>query len=327
MNDVFINHYAIKIMMSLPDFKEKQILFISTKESDINKVKFSNDNICFTIDEQIENQISCHKIFAVFIIGECSLTTVFIRNCRKYGISIFLMNRNFQTYANIISKAEGNYLIRQKQYFASEKNNLVSAQKLVCNKIQNQIHLLKTSKLETQTLFDLQQKTKEVSSFNDLLGTEGAASKLFFKSYFAKIGWYRRLPQTKIDITNLLMDIGYTFLFNFIDGMIGIYGLDSYIGFYHKLFFQRKSLSCDLMEPFRCIIDKEILKSYNLQQINEKDFKVVKGNYRMDTKSRDKYLEIFAIAIMDSKKDIFCYVRDYYYHIMNGADFPIFKIK
>jgi len=47
-------------MMSLPDFKEKQILFISTKESDINKVKFSNDNICFMIDGQIENQISCH---------------------------------------------------------------------------------------------------------------------------------------------------------------------------------------------------------------------------------------------------------------------------
>ena len=195
------------------------------------------------------------------------------------------------------------------------------------NKIQNQIHLLKTLKLETQSLFDLQQKTKEVSSFNDLLGIEGTASKIFFKNYFSKIGWYRRLPQTKIDIINLLMDIGYTFLFNFIDGMIGIYGLDSYIGFYHKLFFQRKSLSCDLMEPFRCIIDKQILKSYNLQQINEKNFKVVKGNYRMDIKSRDKYLEIFAIAIMDNKEDIFCYIRDYYYHIMNGADFPIFKIK
>lgn len=313
--------------MSLPDFREKQILFISARKTDLSKVRFSNDNICFTVDEEIEDQVSCHKIFAIFIMGDCSLTTVFVRNCKKYGISIFLMNRNFQTYAKIISSADGNYLARQKQYATNEKDNLISAQKLVCNKIKNQISLLKALKLETQALSDLEQKIKETSSFNDLLGIEGAASKVFFKNYFSKIGWYRRLPQAKVDITNLLMDIGYTFLFNFVDGMVGIYGLDSYVGFYHKLFFQRKSLSCDLMEPFRCIIDKQILKSYNLEQINEKDFKVVRGNYRMDMKGRDKYLEIFATAIMNNKESIFRYVRDYYYHIMNGADFPIFKIK
>jgi CRISPR/Cas system-associated endonuclease Cas1 len=27
------------------------------------------------------------------------------------------------------------------------------------------------------------------------------------------------------------------------------------------------------MEPFRCIVDKVILKAYNLKQIDEKDFK------------------------------------------------------
>ena len=123
------------------------------------------------------------------------------------------------------------------------------------------------------------------------------------------------------------MDIGYTFLFNFIDGMIGIYGFDSYKGFYHKLFFQRKSLSCDLMEPFRCLIDNQILKAYHLKQVNEKDFKVLQGNYRMDIKKRDKYLEILATAIMKNKEDIFCYVRDYYYHVMNKTEFPTFKIK
>ncbi len=314
-------------MMSLPDFREKQILFISTNESDINKIRFLNDNICFTIDNQVENQISCHKIFALFIIGECSLTTPLIRHAQKYGISIFLMNRSFQTYASLIAKAEGNYLLRQKQYHTNEKQEFERAQKLICNKIQNQIGLLKEINLENKTLIGLEQKIKSISSLKDLLGTEGVASRIFFQNYFSKIGWYKRAPQTKMDPINILMDIGYTFLFNFIDGMIGIYGFDSYKGFYHKLFFQRKSLSCDLMEPFRCLIDKQILKAYNLKQVNEKDFKVIKGNYRMDIKERDKYLKILALTIMKNKEDIFCYVRDYYYHVMNETDFPTFKIK
>ena len=52
------------------------------------------------------------------------------------------------------------------------------------------------------------------------------------------------------------MDIGYTYLFNFIDALLRLYGFDTYLGFYHKEFYQRKSLVCDVVEPFRCIIDK-----------------------------------------------------------------------
>ena len=58
--------------------------------------------------------------------------------------------------------------------------------------------------------------------------------------------------------------------FNCMDSLLRLYGFDTYKGFYHKLFFQRKSLACDVMEPFRCVIDKQILKAFNLGQIDEK---------------------------------------------------------
>lgn len=314
-------------MMSLPDFKEKHILFIIADDIDINKVKFANDNICFVKNDKIENQVSCHKIFAVFIVGDCSLTTVFIKNCKKYGIPIFLMNRNFLTYNRLSATAEGNYLARLKQYTASDQSKFYSSKKLICNKIANQISLLENIKsVKIDNLKNLQHKIANASDYKDILGLEGMASKIFFKEYFFELNWYRRLPRTKTDPINLLMDIGYTFLFNFIDGMICLYGLDTYIGFYHRLFFQRKSLTCDLMEPFRSIIDKQILKSYHLNQINYKDFKKSKGFYYLDNKSRDKYLEIFTETIMNKKEEIFCYVRDYYYYLMNNSKFPNFKI-
>ena len=151
--------------------------------------------------------------------------------------------------------------------------------------------------------------------------------KNFFKQYFDKIGWYKRMPRAKTDIINVLMDLGYTMLFNFIDGLLGIYGFDTYKGFYHKLFFQRKSLVCDLVEPFRCIIDKQILKSYNLDQINKKDFKFIKGKYGISYDDQNKYLEIFAQSIMDNKEEIFSYIKNFYYFIMNNSELPIFKIK
>ena len=82
-------------MMSLPDFKEKQILFISNEQGLENKIQFKNDNIAFVKDGKIINQISCYKVFAIFIIGDISITTILIKNCKKYGISLFLMKYIF----------------------------------------------------------------------------------------------------------------------------------------------------------------------------------------------------------------------------------------
>ena len=74
-----------------------------------------------------------------------------------------------------------------------------------------------------------------------LLGVEGNYSKYFFKTYLVPAGWRRRAPRTKEDIPNLLMDIGYTYLFNFIDSLLRLHGFDTYKGYYHKLFFDDKA--------------------------------------------------------------------------------------
>lgn len=315
-------------MLSLPDFKEKQLLFVSAKDAEIEKIKFLNDNICLSKDGKIENRISCHKIFALFVMGDCSLTSVLIRNCQNYGVSLFLLKDNFLNYARILSQADGNYLLREKQYAATEDQELSAAKILVANKIENQIYLLEKAEQSEAALWleGIKGKIGAAANGKDLLGLEGSAGKFFFQSYFKDLEWKRRLPRTKIDTVNYLMDMGYTMLFNFIEAMLGIYGFDTYRGFYHKLFFQRKSLACDLMEPFRCLIDKQIVKSYNLGQIKPSDFKIRKGVYCLGFEEQRKYAAIFAEAIMARKEEIFCYIRDYYYSVMNDTEFPKFKM-
>jgi len=110
----------------------------------------------------------------------------------------------------------------------------------------------------------LHESISDVEAVDSLRGLEGNASKLFFSAYFKEIGRHRRAPRTKEDILNLLLDIGYSYLYRFIESNLNLYGFDIYKGFYHTLFFERKSLVCDLVEPWRCIMEKKIRKMYNL---------------------------------------------------------------
>jgi len=273
--------------------------------------------------------ISCHKVFAIFISGDFSITTVLIRNCEQHGIALFLLKNNFQVYARISSPLEGNYILRERQYKFSDE--FTAAKKLIQNKIYNQQALLKEQKKINDFEKELKaayEKINKAKTEKELLGLEGSMGKRFFQEYFFEMGWLRRMPRSKYDINNVLLDIGYTFLFNFIDSLLNLYGFDTYKGFYHKLFFQRKSLSCDLVEPFRCLIDRQLLKSFRLGQIDEKDFKYIGGKYVLSYDKQKKYLQIFFNCLLKRKEDIFLYIKDFYYFMMrDGKDFPFFKLK
>lgn len=86
---------------------------------------------------------------------------------------------------------------------------------------------------------------------------------------------------------------------------------------YHTLFFERKSLVCDLVEPFRCLIDRQIRKIYNLGQINEKDFIFKNQEYNIHRDHRQKYIKLLLDPILKHKKAIFQYVKSYYRSIMS----------
>ena len=125
------------------------------------------------------------------------------------------------------------------------------------------------------------------------------------------------------------MDIGYTYLFNFIEALTAIYGFDVYCGVYHTFFYQRKSLICDLVEPFRCIIDQRLRKAYNLKQIDESDFYVKNAQYYLSYKNQSKYTKLFFKDLLEYKEDIFAFVQSYYRWFIKNKDiidFPCFSI-
>ena len=108
--------------------------------------------------------------------------------------------------------------------------------------------------------------------------------------------------------------------------MLRLYGFNTYVGFLHTLFYQRKSLVCDLVEPFRSIIDYQIRKSINLGQIKKSDFKKMNGKYVLKYKENKKYVKIFSESINSYNEEIFLYIQSFYRNLMKGEDIKSYQM-
>jgi CRISPR-associated protein Cas1 len=141
--------------------------------------------------------------------------------------------------------------------------------------------------------------------------------------------WSGRKPKIKSDFINSTLDIGYTVLFNFTDAMLGLYGFDVYKGVYHREFYMRKSLVCDMVEPFRPLIDWQVRKAVNLGQCKPEDFNVSNGRFLLNISKNKDYVEFLTKPLLASKGQMFLYFQSFYRAIMKHrpiSDFPIFRI-
>lgn len=310
-------------MLSRTDYMEKQIIVVMSDKW--KNLSLRNDNILVKQDEKIVNQISCYKVFCVFVIGDVTISTKLINRLLKYQISIYFFDMMLRPKCIIGNQLEGNYLLRTQQYDSTEDHDLSLSRHIVTNKINNQLSLLKELRGKDETLkWDIKKIENLIGSIENiqhdasLRWIEGNASKLFFQHYFGEYQRYRREPRTRSDIINFLLDMGYSYIYGFVESHLSLYWFDIYRGVYHKLFYERKSLVCDLVEPFRCIIDKTIRKMYNLWQINEKDFTFVKGEYTLDREKRKIYSWLLLRALLSHKEEIFVYIRQYYAYWITG---------
>lgn len=302
-------------MLSVPDFKEKHVVLVFAKAG--QKLSFKNDNLIVTSSEmEIVLQLTCYRIFSVWIIGSTNLSSGVLEHSKRFCFSIVMFSYGFRPYGIWNSLTEGNFLLREKQY---KYQGIDLAKLVVYNKIGNQQRLLKSMRRKDTHCKDAIKKLDgyrvgalNSNSFDSLLGLEGSASRMYFQIWFGDTGWQGRKPRAKRDPVNTLMDIGYTLLFNFIDALLSLYGFDVYKGIYHQNFYQRKSLVCDIVEPFRVIIDHRIKNAYSLGQIKQDDFLQKYGKYQLDFKKSKTYSRWLLESILEHKEAMFLYVQQYY---------------
>lgn len=295
------------------------------------------------LEEKIENtdkskiltKLPFQKILALFIVGYIKITTPLIEKCHKFGVALVVVKPSFRPVFYWANSAEANFVLHQRQY-DYPKDDISIAKVIVSNKIRNQITALKSTRrhdtLTTQAIDTMSGQLEILSSileYDVLMGVEGSAAKLFFHAFYQDFEWHQRRPRTKCDALNATMDIGYTMLFNFIECFLRMFGFDLYVGVYHRMWFKRKSLVCDIMEPFRPIIDKAIRTAWNRKQFNEKDFVVRKGEYVLKREKNGDYCRVFFDAMIPYKISVFKYVQSYYRCFMgrkSEVQYPSFNL-
>ena len=311
-------------------FCKKQIVFVFFNQGE--KLSFSNDNfVVRTAEGKIKFQCTCYRLFLVFAIGHGSITSGLIQRSRKFGFSIVMMTQSMRPYQVIGFNLEGNTVLRKAQY---DYSGLDLAKHITKNKILNQSLALQKLRVKNDRQIDAVKLLKEYSeelmkteTLQELMGYEGSAARVYFPAYFNNVLWKSRSPRTKCDMTNSVLDIGYTLLFSFVEALLNCYGFDLYCGIMHSNFYMRKSLVCDLVEPFRVLIDTQVRKAINLKQCREEDFIIENGRYLLKWEKNAEYISWLAKPLMDNREEIHAYIQSYYRSFMKNKpaeDFPIF---
>src|SRR6266702_1783129 len=312
-------------MLTPSDIHHRKLLLIMPKEKLDVALQLQMGTLLYKVDDKNIDKLPLHSLLAIFFYGKCTISSELLKEFASHAVSIFFLNTNFELHTSFIAETKANYLLRQKQYYLTEDQELTLARQLIQYKIKNQYNTLTYFKKE---LFS----EPDISLMNDaqsILGIEGSTSSLYFSRLFDSMNWHKRLPQAKPDEINILMDIGYTMLFNLTDAMLSLFGFDTYKGFYHKLFLARKSLARDLMEPARPIIDAAIVTMYRHNIFQLKDFEVKNKSYQFagGWKTRQKYASYFVRTLSQYKEELFLYIRQYYFSMDNPEKYQFQNIQ
>jgi len=281
-------------------------------------------------EERTLTKMPFQKILALFVVGSISITTPLLENCRKFNVAIVVVKPTFRPVFFWSDGSEANFNVRQRQY-ALPSDDISIAKVIVRNKIMNQLTLLKRTRMNSELVKHTRSQCEMaiegiqyVHDYKQLMGVEGFAAKAFFSAYFHNLEWKTRIPRTKPDAINATLDLGYTILFNFVECFARIFGFDLYVGVYHRMWFKRKSLICDLMEPFRCIIDKETRTAFRKRKCTDDDFVVNGNHYQLRYEMIGKYCTMFFDALVVYKSRIFEYVQEYYRCFSKGKSVNVY---
>lgn len=122
---------------------------------------------------------------------------------------------------------------------------------IVSRKIYNQASLLKEAGLSEQADM-LTQYLSEIKP-NDTTNREGHSAKVYFNALFG-MDFVRNFDCT----LNSALNYGYMILMSVFSREIVANGYLTQLGIFHNNVYNHFNLSCDLMEPFRAVVDKYV---------------------------------------------------------------------
>lgn len=218
--------------------------------------------------EDDEKYIHLSEIDTIIVDSISTVVTNYLlKELSDNKINIIFCDEKHNPFGEISSYYSRHNTSKQikKQIAWKQKDKNVLWQKIIRNKILNQATLLKKIKCNKNRM--LLDYVDEIE-IGDKTNREGHAAKVYFNLLFGS-----NFIRHNDDTVNSALNYGYAILLSTINKEVIANGYLTQLGINHKNEFNQFNLSCDLMEPFRVIID-------NFVYFNKE--RELDTNYKMD---------------------------------------------
>lgn len=204
-----------------------------------------------------------------------SLTCSLISELVKNNVKIIFCDEKHNPESELVA-LNGSYNSSKKLMFQINWSQEIKGKvwkEIVKAKISNQQQHL--SSLGCQTEANMLLEYISQVEWNDNTNREGHAAKVYFNALFG-MDFVRR----DLSFHNNVLNYGYAIILSIFNREVVKNGYLTQLGIWHKNEFNFFNLSCDLMEPFRIIVDRyaidlqEGTENFKLMMLEMLDLKV-----------------------------------------------------
>ncbi len=232
------------------------------------KLSYKNDYL--VIRSENLQMIHLSEINIIMIEnGMVSITSYLINELINNKIKLIFCDESHNPAGEIVpyySSFNTSKKVQNQIKWKDEAKDIVW-QQIVKHKIHNQAMLLK--KLDINGYEKLLEYEESVE-VGDTTNREGHAAKVYFNLLFGK-----KFIRGMNDSINSGLDYGYSILLSTINKEVASKGYITQIGINHKSEFNQFNLTCDLMEPFRPLIDEIVYNSTNSDFDKKQKYKLI----------------------------------------------------
>jgi CRISPR-associated protein Cas1 len=259
--------------------------------------------------EKVLGEVQVPLLEQVLVFGRSQLTTPAIQVCLQQNIPIAFLSRMGYCYGRVMPIERGYRQLSRYQQQLTPQERFITAQSLVEAKLSNSRVLLMRqyrSRQKERIAFAIQalhyfaQKTRTVSTLDQLMGIEGSGAVQYFQGLgecitqeeFKLLARSRRPPRNP---TNAMLSFGYQILWNHLLTLIELQGLDPYYACLHQGSERHAALASDLIEEFRVpIVDSLVLWLINTRVMKiDQDFHYQEGGCFLNAQGRQKFLQFW----------------------------------
>lgn len=183
-----------------------------------------------------------------------SLTTSLLAELTKRKVKVIFCDEKRNPSAELVSyygSHDTSSKIR-KQIAWKQRTKEAVWTEIVAEKIRKQKELLQFLDKEEAKL--LEEYLKELEWFDES-NREGHAAKVYFNALFGLA-----FTRSEDNCINAALNYGYSIILSTFTREIVSNGYITQLGLFHDNMFNQFNLASDLMEPFRVLVDREVLK-------------------------------------------------------------------